>query len=129
MKKVLFPLLLAVLPFSLYSQQKPASADKVESAVLSAAAEDEDGTVMIDGSEAPAPVQHAPDRDAYGTAGSGESNALPASLGDVKGTFAEAGRNMLVLQADDGTINFVQFVFGRTGTSWKIVGSLPRSLE
>lgn len=130
MKKIIFPLLLAALPLSLYSQQKPALSSAAEPASpQSAKAEEEDGAVMIDGSESYAPVHRGPADDPAEAAQSRDPDALPASLGDVKGTFTEAGRNILVLQADDGTVNFVQVVFGKTGVSWKPAGSLYRNRE
>jgi hypothetical protein len=128
MKKTVFLLLLAALPISLYSQQKPAAA-RAEPAAQSAKAEDEDGAVMIDGFESAPPAYQPPAGDAAETEQPRDPNALPASLGDVKGTFSDAGRNIMVLQADDGTVNFVQVTFGKTGVSWKPAGSLYRSRE
>ncbi|KAF0126379.1 MAG: hypothetical protein FD189_543 [Elusimicrobia bacterium] len=129
MKKVLFPLLLALLPLSLYSQQKPPAAARTDAAAQPAKTEDEDGAVMIDGSESSAPAHQASTEEAAEAAQSRDPNALPASLGDVKGVFSDAGRNILVLQADDGSVNFVQVVFSRTGVSWKPAGFLYRSRE
>jgi hypothetical protein len=129
MKKALFLLLSAVLPLSLYSQQKPTAPAKAEPVAQSAKAEEEDGAVIIDGFESSAPSYQVSPEDAAESAQSRDPNALPASLGDVKGTFTDAGRNILVLQADDGTVNFVQVVFGRTAVSWKPAGSLYRSRE
>lgn len=114
-------MLLAALPLSLYSQQKPPAQP--------AKAEEEDGAVMIDGAESSAPAYQPPAEDAAEAAQPRDPNALPASLGDVKGAFIDAGRNILVMQADDGTVNFVQVIFGRTGVSWKPAGSLYRSRE
>lgn len=128
MKKTVLLLLLAALPLSLYSQQKPAAPAGTDSA-QPAKAEEEDGAVMIDGFESSAPAYQTPADDASEAPQPRDPNALPASLGDVKGTFADAGRNILVLQADDGTINFVQVTFGRSGVSWKPAGSLYRSRE
>lgn len=121
MKKAVLLLLLAALPLSLYSQQKPSAPP--------ARADEEDGAVMIDGPDASGPAYQPPAADAAESAQPPDPNALPASLGDVKGTFTDAGRSILVLQADDGTVNFVQVVFGRTGVSWKPAGSLYRSRE
>lgn len=129
MKKTVFLLLLAALPLSLYSQQKPAAPAGQDAAAQAAKAEDEDGAVMIDGFEPAAPAYRPSEEDRPEAAQPRDPNALPASLGDVRGTFTDAGRSMLVLQADDGTINFVQVVFGKTGVSWKPAGSLYRSRE
>lgn len=128
MKKTLALLLLAALPLTLYSQQKPSAAAKDEPSARSAGAEEDDGAVMIDGFESSAPAYQAPAEE-DSEAPRSDPNALPASLGDVRGTLVDAGRNILVLQADDGTVNFVQVVFSRNGASWKPAGSLTRSRE
>ncbi|HBE89102.1 MAG TPA: hypothetical protein DDW67_08195 [Elusimicrobia bacterium] len=128
MKKTVMLLLLAALPISLYSQQKAPAPARTETAVQPAKAEEEDGAVMIDGFDSPAaPAGREQGEDE--TTQAGDPNALPASLGDVKGTFTDAGRNILVMQADDGTVNFIQVVFGKGGVSWKPAGSLYRSRE
>lgn len=129
MKKTVFFLFLAAVPISLYSQQKPSPSAKPEAAAQPARAEEEDGGVMIDGPESSAPPAQAFREEAAEPAQSSDPNALPASLGDVKGAFTDAGRNILVLQGDDGAVNFVQVTFGRTGVSWKLAGSLYRSRE
>ncbi len=129
MKKTVFFLVLAAVPISLYSQQKPAPAAKSESAAKPVKAEEEDGAVMIDGPEYSAPPAQALREEPAEADQSRDPNALPASLGDVKGAFTDAGRNILVLQGDDGAVNFVQVTFGRTGVSWKLAGSLYRSRE
>ncbi|HNT97623.1 MAG TPA: hypothetical protein PKK31_05080 [Elusimicrobiales bacterium] len=120
MKKAVFLIALAALPLSLYSQQKgPAQA-----------ADEEEGGVLIDGAETAAPVWSADQpEEAAPASGAADPGALPASLGDVRGTLTDGGRSILVLQADDGTISFVQVVFGKGGVTWKPAGSLRRSRD
>ena len=120
MKKTVFLTLLAALPLSLYSQQKaPAQA-----------ADEEVGGVMIDGAEAAGPAySETRPEEAADASGAADHALLPDSLGDVRGTLTDGGRSILVLQADDGTINFVQVVFGKGGVSWKPAGTLRRSRE
>lgn len=56
------------------------------------------------------------------------TNGIPASLGQCRGVTTDAGRTILVFEnADSGDISFVQVTFGKTGASWRVLDSLPRS--
>ncbi|GAB4030806.1 MAG: hypothetical protein Fur0012_07330 [Elusimicrobiota bacterium] len=56
-----------------------------------------------------------------------DSSMIPYYYGKVKGTFNEAGKNFLVLEADDGTVYLLQIYASKSGAySWKLAGKFDR---
>lgn len=56
-----------------------------------------------------------------------DSSMIPYYYGKVKGTFNEAGKNFLVLEADDGTVYLLQVYIAKSGSySWKLAGKFDR---
>lgn len=93
--------------------------------------EEEEGGVMIDSrAEGEEAGRFAAQPDAAEADRPEVPGGLPSSYGQCKGVINDGGRNLLVFESiDDGTIYFVQVVFGKNGATWKPAGSLPRSAD
>ncbi|MEW6011804.1 MAG: hypothetical protein ACP5SD_05325 [Elusimicrobiales bacterium] len=56
-----------------------------------------------------------------------DPDALPYSYGVIKGVINLEGKNILVLESDDGTINFIYVYNDRGKMKWKIYGKIKRN--
>lgn len=110
------------------AEEKKAPAPKKEAAK---AEPEEEGGVMID-SKAESDQGEEPEYRAPRPQADEEASVpggLPVSYGTLKGTLVEGGRNLLVLENEDGTITFVQVMVGKNSASWKLVARIGRSLD
>lgn len=55
-----------------------------------------------------------------------DDDSIPYSIGVFKGIFVFDGRNLLVFESDDGTLNFVQIFKQGNKIKWKIYFQLRR---
>lgn len=56
-----------------------------------------------------------------------DPDALPYSFGVIKGIINSEGKNIIVLESDDGTINFIYVYNDKGKMKWKIYGKIKRS--
>jgi len=56
-----------------------------------------------------------------------DENSLPYSYGVIRGVINMDGKNIMVLEGDDGSINFIYVYMDRGKLKWKLYGKIKRS--
>jgi len=56
-----------------------------------------------------------------------DENSLPYSYGVIRGVINMDGKNIMVLEGDDGSINFIYVYIDRGKLKWKLYGKIKRS--
>lgn len=131
MKITLIAVFAALCAGALFAQApaekgKAVAEKKAAQAAVKPAEEPEESVVMIDSRTEPEDARtaaaYSEDRNVPG--------GLPSSYGQCRGVMNEGGRSVLVFESlEDGSIAFVQIVFGKTGVSWKLIDRIHRSAD
>jgi len=90
----------------------------------------EEGSVMIDEkAEAASSGRLSGGESEPAAAHANDAGVIPASYGQLKGTLADGGANILVFENEDGVISFVQVLVGKKSVTCRLIDKVLRSAD